>query len=148
MPFDYLDSVSIVVPSPEVAALASSLRMSNLKIKGDRTMSEISCPIPTFEERKFSELREQIERKMLDTIYNAIDKATISMAEQIKASKIGIEAVDRDYFTATAQQNLFVRLCGGNPDTLQGGDPDIGQQIVNNAQAIIDRYWQKIAEGS
>lgn len=42
----------------------------------------------------------------------------------------------------TVQQVTFVRLCGGDPDTLKGGDPEIGQRIVNNGQYIIDSYWR------
>jgi len=42
----------------------------------------------------------------------------------------------------TVQQVTFVRLCGGDPDTLKGGNPEIGQRIVNNCQHIIDSYWR------
>jgi hypothetical protein len=42
----------------------------------------------------------------------------------------------------TVQQVTFVRLCGGVPSTLKGGDPELCQRIVNNGQHIIDTYWR------
>jgi len=41
---------------------------------------------------------------------------------------------------------MFVSLSGGDPDTLKGGDAEIGQRIVNNGQHIIDHYWRSAGE--
>lgn len=52
------------------------------------------------------------------------------------------EPTSKDYFLFTVQQVAFIRLCGGDPRTMQGGDPELGQRIVNNGQHIIDHYWR------
>jgi hypothetical protein len=52
------------------------------------------------------------------------------------------EPTSTEYFTFTVQQVAFVTLCGGNPDTLEGRDPEIGKRIVNNGLHIINTYWR------
>ena len=64
------------------------------------------------------------------------------VADGFRKEGLGFEPTSTDYFTFTVQQVAFVRLCGGNPDTLEGGNPEIGQRIVNNGQHIIDTYWR------
>jgi hypothetical protein len=39
------------------------------------------------------------------------------------------------------QQRLFVTLCGGDPDTFLGGDPEIAEHIIENARNISEHYW-------
>lgn len=105
-------------------------------------MSEKSCRVPTPEQRQFMEFRDAAEKAMLDTIYKAIDDAAFGMAENLKSAGIDIPPTGTDYFTFAAQQVLFVRLCGGDPDTFKGGDPEIGAKIARNWQYIIDHHWR------
>ena len=101
-----------------------------------------SCPIPTPEQRTYMEIREAAERAMLDKVYKAIDDATAEVADSFQEAGLEFEPTSKDYFTFATQQVLFVRLCGGDPDTLEGGDPEIGAKIVSNGQNIIDHYWR------
>ncbi len=105
-------------------------------------MADKSCPIPTPEQRKFMEIRETVERRMLDAIYTSIADAAASMKSELRAAGVTIPPTSEDYFMFAAQQVLFVRLCGGDPQTLTGGDPEIGERIVRNGQHIIDHYWK------
>lgn len=41
------------------------------------------------------------------------------------------------------QQATFVRLSGGETNTLEGGDPEIGERIARNCQDIVDHDWRK-----
>ncbi len=102
-----------------------------------------SCPIPTPEERQFIEIQEAAERAMLDKVYAAIAGAAAEVATKLQDSALPFEPTHADYFTATVQQATFVRLCGGDPDTLEGGDPAIGERIVQNGRDIIDHYWRR-----
>ncbi|MFD1330311.1 hypothetical protein [Mycoplana ramosa] len=106
-------------------------------------MTENTCAIPTPEQRKYLEIREAAERAMLDKVFNAIDDAAAEVADGFAKAGLEFEPTSRDYFTFATQQVLFVRLCGGDPDTLKGGDPEVGQRIVNNGQHIIDHYWRE-----
>ncbi|MCR6502480.1 hypothetical protein MUO32_25975 [Shinella sp. CPCC 101442] len=105
-------------------------------------MTENTCAIPTPEQRKYLEIKGAAERAMLDKVFNAIDDAAAEVAEGFAKAGLEFEPTSRDYFTFATQQVLFVRLCGGDPDTLKGGDPEVGQRIVNNGQHIIDHYWR------
>lgn len=106
-------------------------------------MTEKTCSVPTPEQRKYLQIREAAERAMLDKVFKAIDDAATEVAEGFREAGLDFEPTSRDYFMFTVQQVTFVRLCGGDPDTLQGGDPQVGQRIVNNGQHIIDRYWRR-----
>ncbi|TNM61557.1 hypothetical protein [Aliirhizobium smilacinae] len=101
-----------------------------------------SCPVPTPEQRQYMEIREAAERAMLDKVYKAIEDASAEVADKFREAGLEFEPTSTDYFTFATQQVLFVRLSGGNPDTLEGGDPEIGERIVRNGQHIIDHYWR------
>ncbi|MDH2092072.1 hypothetical protein N5K21_25425 [Rhizobium pusense] len=94
-------------------------------------MTENTCAIPTPEQRKYLEIRE----------------AAAEVADGLAKAGLEFEPTSRDYFAFATQQVLFVRLCGGDPETLKGGDAEIGQRIVNNGQHIIDHYWRRADDG-
>lgn len=96
------------------------------------------------EQRRFLEIREAAERRMLETVFKAIADATAEVETCIKEAGLDFEPTHPDYFTFTVQQVAFVRLCGGDPQTLQGGDPAIGERIVRNGRHIIDHYWRDV----
>jgi len=100
-----------------------------------------SCPVPTPEQRQYMEIREAAERAMLDKVYKAIEDATAEVATQFRQAGLEFEPTSSDYFTFTVQQVMFVRLSGGNPDTLEGGNAEIGERVVRNCRHIIDHYW-------
>ena len=108
-------------------------------------MTEKTCSAPTPEQRKYLEIRNAAERSMLDKVFKAIDVAAAEVADGFKEAGLEFEPTSREYFMFTVQQVTFVRLCGGDPDTLKGGNPELGQRIVNNGQHIIDSYWRDTA---
>lgn len=105
-------------------------------------MTETSCSAPTPNQRKVLEIQEAAERSMLDTVFKAIDVATAEVAQKIEAAGLEFEPTSADYFMFAVQQAAFIRLCGGDPNTLRGGNPKLGERIVNNGQNIIDTYWK------
>ena len=106
-------------------------------------MTEKTCSAPTPEQRKYHEIRNAAERSMLDKVFRAIDVAAAEVADGFKEAGLEFAPTSREYFMFTVQQVTFVRLCGGDPDTLKGGDPELGQRVVNNGQHIIDSYWRE-----
>lgn len=105
-------------------------------------MNEKTCALPTAEQQKFLEIREAAEHAMLETVFKAIDEAAAKVAGRLEIAGLQFEPTSKDYFLFTVQQVAFIRLCGGDPHTMQGGDPELGQRIVNNGQHIIDHYWR------
>lgn len=101
-------------------------------------MNEKTCTLPTPEQRQFLEIREAAEHAMLETVFKAIDEAAAEVAARLKEAGLQFEPTSRDYFLFTVQQVAFIRLCGG--------DPELGQRIVNNGQHIIDHYWRSVED--
>jgi len=104
-------------------------------------MSSNSCLIPSPEERRFLEIQEVAERAMLEKVSEAVSEAATEMKRELQKAKIPFETTNEEYFLFAVQQSAFVRLCGGDPDTLQGGKREIGERILRNGQNIIDQYW-------
>ncbi|MCP2154294.1 hypothetical protein G6L97_04000 [Agrobacterium tumefaciens] len=105
-------------------------------------MSE-SCPVLTPAEQQVQDILERTEAAMMATIHAALERASKQAAEELQAVGSEIQPPPHDYFAAVAHQQLFLLLCGANPDTFEGGDPEIAGHIIRNAQNISDHYWQK-----
>jgi hypothetical protein len=108
-------------------------------------MSE-TCPIPTPAEQTISGILDRSEHVMMAAIYKAIEDAASQTAEELRLTGAQNEPPAPDYFAATAHQQLFLSLCGADPETFEGGDPEVAAQIINNNQNISDHYWSKKGE--
>ena len=105
-------------------------------------MSE-SCPVLTPAERQAQDILEQTKATMLATIHAALERAGEQTTRELQAIGSEIEAPPHEYFAAVAHQQLFLLLCGADPETFKGGDPEIAAHIIRNAQNISDHYWTK-----
>ncbi|WJH38844.1 hypothetical protein N7E02_05815 (plasmid) [Aliirhizobium terrae] len=104
--------------------------------------TEDICPIPTPQERSFLAIQQAAERTMLEKVSRAISDAAAETARNAQDAGLKFEPTSEGYFMFAVQQATFVRLCGGNPDTLRGGNPEVGDQVVRNCRNIIDTYWK------
>lgn len=100
-----------------------------------------ACPVPTPAERQYLAVQDKAERAMLASIYKALEDAARQTAEGLQASGLQDTPPGHDYFAAVAHQKLFVLLCGGDPETFEGGDPDIAARIIDNERLISEHYW-------
>jgi len=105
-------------------------------------MTDKTCTLLTPEQRRFLEIRERAERRMLSTVFTAVKNAATEVEDGIKEAGLTFEATHSDYFMFTVQQAAFIQLCGGDPETLRGGDPTVGERILRNGHHIIDHYWR------
>ncbi|CUX55128.1 hypothetical protein GGE43_003965 [Agrobacterium tumefaciens] len=105
-------------------------------------MKTDSCPIPTLQERSFIDIQQAAEQKMLEKVSRAISDAVIEVATNVRDAGLSFEPTSEGYFMFAVQQATFVRLCGGDPDTLRGGNPEVGDHVVQNCRNIIDAYWK------
>lgn len=108
-------------------------------------MSE-TCPIPTPAEQAISGILDRAEHAMMTAIYKAIEDAASQTAEELRSTGAQAEPPAPDYFAAVAHQQLFLSLCRADPETFEGGDPEIAAQIITNHQNISGHYWSKKAE--
>lgn len=102
-----------------------------------------SCPAPTPAERHYIEIQERAEQTMLAAIYRALRTASEQVADELKAIGAELPPPDHDYFVAIAQQKLFLMLCGADPETFEGGNPDIAAAVLQNGQNILEHYWSR-----
>ncbi|RVG72496.1 hypothetical protein [Sinorhizobium meliloti] len=105
-------------------------------------MKTDSCPIPTPQERSFLSIQQAAERTMLEKVSRAIADATVEVTRNVQDAGLDFEPTSEGYFMFAVQQATFVRLCGGNPDTLRGGNPEVGEHLILNCRNIIDTYWK------
>lgn len=105
-------------------------------------MPDEHCPIPTAEQRQLADIQALAEKRMFDTIAQAIRDAHAEVAANYRKAGITLDPPHEDYYAAAAQQATFVRLCGGNPATLKGGDPGIGERVLQNGRDILEHYWR------
>ncbi len=101
-----------------------------------------SCPTTTPQERSFLAIQQAAEQTMLEKVSRAISDATTEVATNVRDAGLDFERTSEGYFMFAVQQATFVRLCGGNPDTLRGGNPEVGDHIVRNCRNIIDTHWK------
>ena len=73
-------------------------------------MAENTYTPPTSEQRRFLEIREAAERRMLATVFKAIVDAAAKVERGIKDAGLPFEPMHENYFTFTVQQVAFVRL--------------------------------------
>lgn len=82
-------------------------------------MNTDSCPIPTPQERSFLAIQQAAEQTMLEKVSRAISDATAEVTRNVQDAGLEFEPTSEGYFMFAVQQATFVRLCGGNPDTLR-----------------------------
>ncbi|MCZ7855663.1 hypothetical protein O9X81_03485 [Agrobacterium salinitolerans] len=105
-------------------------------------MSE-SCPVLTPAERQVQNILERTEAAMMATVHAALEHASKEVTEAFRAVGSDMQPPPHDYFAAVTHQQLFLMLCGADPKTFEGGDPDIAGHLIRNAQNISDHYWKK-----
>ncbi|QVQ38596.1 hypothetical protein KHQ08_08725 [Pseudochrobactrum algeriensis] len=100
---------------------------------------------PSMEE-KYSDIKTQNERRMMLAIKKSLSDTYAQTANELKAAGIDEDAPPQDYYVALAHQQLFALLCGANPETFEGGDPQTAEFVIKNAQNIREHYWLKDTE--
>ncbi len=99
-----------------------------------------SCPIPTPAERRFGEVLERVQKKMIQNVFAALDEATEQMRKEFQTTEFSPSYEPEGHLAATMLQKLYCRTCHADPDTFAGGDPRIASAIIRNCQNIARHY--------
>lgn len=99
-----------------------------------------SCPVPTPAERQMNEIISAADKAMLETVLKAIEDATNQTAGKMAAIKSQENPPPYDYFAFVVYQQMFLRLCGADPETLRGGDATMAAHILDNGRNIVAHY--------
>jgi hypothetical protein len=75
------------------------------------------------------------------TVYKALKDATDRVAADFQSSGSAERPPACEYFAAVVHQKLFLQLCGADPETMKGGNPDIAARLLDNGRKIAAHYW-------
>jgi len=100
-----------------------------------------SCPVLTPAERQVNEILSRTEEALFATVRKAIEDARNQAGEELQAIGSREMLPAYDYFAAVMHQKLFLMLCGADPDTFEGGNPEIAARLLDNGRNISTHYW-------
>lgn len=100
-----------------------------------------SCPVLTPAERQVVEIIQRADQALMATVYKALRDATDQAAEELQSIGSEERPPAYEYFAAVLHQHMYCVMCGANPETMEGGDPEIAIGVIRNSQNIARHYW-------
>ncbi|MBY5393303.1 hypothetical protein HFN01_00475 [Rhizobium leguminosarum] len=100
-----------------------------------------SCPVLTPSERKIVDVIKSADKALADAVCRALEDAVKTAAEEMRAVGQEESAPAMQYFASVIHQRMYCLMCGADPDTLKGGDPEIAYHVIRNSQNIARHYW-------
>ncbi|WP_156383031.1 hypothetical protein [Rhizobium sp. Root483D2] len=92
--------------------------------------------------------QEQIVKIIAHTdkrLFTTVDSALEVTVKQVKDELQRIGHVDAappmEYFTFGVLQRMYCMICGADPETFAGGDPESAYHVIRNCQNIAQHYW-------
>lgn len=82
----------------------------------------------------------EADKLLIAAIDDAIDNAAKTAGPEFRA--VGLSASPRDYFADGVLRHLFLRLCGADPATNTGGDPETAWKILYAGRSVA-RHWER-----
>lgn len=91
--------------------------------------------------REIAGVIERADKSLATAISAALQDARNQAAEDMAA--IGQEDATPalEYFAAVVHKRMFCLMCGADPDTFAGGNPEIAYHVIRNSQNIARHYW-------
>jgi hypothetical protein len=98
-------------------------------------------PAGSSADREIADVIERADKWLATAIFAALQDARYQAAEDMAA--IGQEDATPapEYFAAVVHQRMYCVMCGADPDTFAGGDPEIAYHVIRNSQNIAKHYW-------
>ncbi|XKM40647.1 hypothetical protein A4U53_032885 [Rhizobium ruizarguesonis] len=100
-----------------------------------------SCPVLTPAERKVVDVIKRPDTALAAAVSLVLEKAVKQAAEDLRAIDQEDAAPVLEYFAGVVHQRMYCLMCGADPDTFEGGDPDIAYRVIRNSQNIARHYW-------
>lgn len=92
-------------------------------------------------DREIADVIERADKTLATAIFSALQHARDQAAGDMAA--IGQEDATPalEYFAAVVHQRMYCLMCGADPDTFAGGNPEIAYDVIRNSQNIARHYW-------
>ncbi|CDZ29063.1 hypothetical protein NOJ05_04495 [Neorhizobium galegae] len=100
-----------------------------------------SCPVLTQSERQTVAVIESADKALANAVSVALEEAVKQAAEGMRGIGHEESAPALSYFASVIHQRMYCLMCGADPDTLEGGDPEIAYHVIRNSQNIARHYW-------
>ncbi|MCK1446754.1 MULTISPECIES: hypothetical protein [unclassified Bradyrhizobium] len=100
-----------------------------------------NCPVLTSAERKAVDAIKRADMALAAAVSLALEEAVKQATEDMRAIDQEDAAPVREYFAGVVHQRMYCLMCGADPDTFEGGDPDIAYHVIRNSQNIARHYW-------
>ncbi|WP_260687192.1 hypothetical protein [Rhizobium leguminosarum] len=83
---------------------------------------------------------QEADKALLAAVDEAIERAVEAAGHELQSPGVGRSPYD--YFADAALRHLFLRLCGANPKTNTGGDPETAWKILYAGRNAA-RHWER-----
>jgi hypothetical protein len=100
-----------------------------------------SCPVLTPAERQTVDVIKSADKALANAVSLALEETVKKAAEDMRAIGREESAPAMQYFASVIHQRMYCLMCGADPDTLKGGDPEIAYHVIRNSQNIARHYW-------
>jgi len=100
-----------------------------------------SCPVLTPAETKTVDVIKRADTALAAAVSLALEEAVRQATEDMRAIDQEDATPVLKYFAGVVHQRMYCLMCGADPDTFEGGDPDIAYHIIRNSQNIARHYW-------
>jgi hypothetical protein len=100
-----------------------------------------ACPILPPEERQAAEILKRIMDEMVRQVDAVLVGATEQARLQLNAAGLSYPASQQAFFASVIHQRMYCTLCGADPETLTGGNPQTALSIIRNSQMLAKHHW-------
>lgn len=99
------------------------------------------CPVLTPAERTAVDVIKRADTALAAVVSLALEEAVKQATEDMRALDQEDATPVLEYFAGVVHQRMYCLMCGADPDTFEGGDPDIAYRVIRNSQNIARHYW-------
>ncbi|MEV4607047.1 hypothetical protein MRBLMR1_002025 [Neorhizobium sp. LMR1-1-1.1] len=100
-----------------------------------------NCPILTPAEKQVVDIIKRADDTLAAAVSQALQEVTRQAAEEMQAAGQEQSAPALQYFASVVHQRMYCLMCGADPNTFEGGNPDIAYHVIRNSQNIAKHYW-------
>lgn len=92
-------------------------------------------------ETQIADVISRADRMLAAAVSLALEEAVKRAADDMRAIGQQDATPVLLYFARVVHQQMYCLMCGADPDTFEGGDPDIAYHVIRNSQNIAKHYW-------
>lgn len=100
-----------------------------------------NAPDLTLADRQIAEVISRTDKTLAAAVSCALEEATKRALEDMRAIGQEDAAPALQYFAAVVHQRMYCIMCGADPDTFAGGNPETAYHVIRNSQNIARHYW-------